>query len=90
MIERGVNSPLTSSMGRLFDTVAALVGVADDARYEGEAAILLEAVRGPCGAQGSYAFELDADATGLRWHHRSGTGTCRQYSTTLPLAYPLG
>lgn len=43
MIERGVNSPLTSSMGRLFDSVAAIVGIADDARYEGEAAILLEA-----------------------------------------------
>lgn len=43
MIERGVNSPLTSSMGRLFDSVAAIIGIADDARYEGEAAILLEA-----------------------------------------------
>jgi len=55
MIERGVNCPLTSSMGRLFDTVAALVGVADDARYEGEAAILLEAAADPT-AEGSYEF----------------------------------
>ncbi len=47
MVERGVNSPLTSSMGRLFDTVSALAGVADDARYEGEAAILLEARADP-------------------------------------------
>ena len=57
MIERGVNSPLTSSMGRLFDSVAALVGVADDARYEGEAAILLEAAADPS-AEGSYEFGL--------------------------------
>jgi hydrogenase maturation protein HypF len=55
MIERGVNCPLTSSMGRLFDTVAAIAGVADDARYEGEAAILLEAALDPREA-GAYGF----------------------------------
>jgi hydrogenase maturation protein HypF len=57
MIERSVNSPLTSSMGRLFDTVAALVGIADDAHYEGEAAILLEAAADQT-ARGSYEFGL--------------------------------
>jgi hydrogenase maturation protein HypF len=57
MIERGVNSPLTSSMGRLFDSVAALVGIADDAHYEGEAAILLEAAAN-LAETGSYRFEL--------------------------------
>ena len=43
MIDTGLNSPTTTSMGRLFDAVASLIGIADDARYEGEAAILLEA-----------------------------------------------
>lgn len=57
MIERGVNCPLTSSMGRLFDAVAAIAGVADDARYEGEAAILLEAVA-DSSAEGSYTLSL--------------------------------
>jgi hydrogenase maturation protein HypF len=57
MIERDVNSPLTSSMGRLFDSVAAIVGIADDARYEGEAAILLEAAA-DLSASGSYQFDL--------------------------------
>ena len=55
MIERGVNSPLTSSMGRLFDSVAAITGVADDARYEGEAAILLEAAA-DLQRRGTYEF----------------------------------
>ena len=55
MIERGVNCPLTSSMGRLFDSVAALIGIADDARYEGEAAIMLEAAA-DASAEGSYEF----------------------------------
>lgn len=59
MIERGVNSPLTSSMGRLFDSVAAIIGIADDAHYEGEAAILLEAAAN-LSENGSYRFALRA------------------------------
>lgn len=43
MVERGINSPLTSSMGRLFDAASALLGICDVATYEGEPAILLEA-----------------------------------------------
>lgn len=43
MIERGINSPRTSSMGRLFDAAAAILGICDKATYEGEPAIEFEA-----------------------------------------------
>ena len=43
MIERGINSPRTSSMGRLFDAATAILGICGKATYEGEPAIELEA-----------------------------------------------
>lgn len=43
MIERNINSPRTSSMGRLFDAAAAILGICERATYEGEPAIELEA-----------------------------------------------
>ncbi|SFE28019.1 carbamoyltransferase HypF [Streptomyces mirabilis] len=46
MVARDVNCPRASSAGRLFDTVAALLGLADRVSYEGEAAVLLEAAAG--------------------------------------------
>jgi hydrogenase maturation protein HypF len=42
MIERGINTPLTSSVGRLFDAVSSMTGVARESRFEGQAAMLLE------------------------------------------------
>jgi len=43
-LEKGVNAPMTSSAGRMFDTVAALAGVRSEAQYDGQAACELEAV----------------------------------------------
>ena len=63
MIERGINSPRTSSMGRLFDAAAAILGICGKATYEGEPAIELEAAAWR--ALGGKTVRLDDNHTGV-------------------------
>jgi hydrogenase maturation protein HypF len=57
LIETGVNSPLTSSCGRLFDAISALVGVRGVVNYEGQAAIELEMLAAE-GVDDAYGWRL--------------------------------
>lgn len=63
MIEHGINSPRTSSMGRLFDAAAAILGICDKATYEGEPAIELEAAAWR--ALDGKTVRLDGNHTGV-------------------------
>ena len=61
--DRRINCPLTSSIGRLFDAAAALIGIADTSTYEGHAAMRMEAMSEP-GAK-AIPLPITQNSTGI-------------------------
>lgn len=60
MLKQSLNCPLTSSVGRLFDTVSSLLGIRDRVNYEGQAAVELEMLAEERGGEVSevYGYEV--------------------------------
>ncbi len=79
-IDKGINSPLTSSCGRLFDAVSSLCRVRDEVFYEGEAAIDLEMLADE-DEKGSYPFDIQA---GMR-EQGAGSGDAPLVIDTQPI-----
>jgi len=62
LLRAGVNCPQSSSLGRWFDAAAALAGIADANRFEGQAPMMLEAAIAR-GVEAAYPFAIDDQAT---------------------------
>ncbi|WP_308367351.1 MULTISPECIES: carbamoyltransferase HypF [unclassified Microbulbifer] len=59
MLERNINSPRCTSVGRLFDAVATLLGLATEISFEGQAAMAVEYVAQESDTAASYPFDME-------------------------------
>ncbi len=64
MLKGNINSPLTSSMGRLFASVSSMLGLCDMATFEGEAEIKLEQIQDEY-CKEAYIFDIDKQKKGF-------------------------
>ncbi|KXK19755.1 MAG: hydrogenase maturation protein HypF, partial [Chloroflexi bacterium OLB15] len=67
-LDKGINAPLTSSMGRLFDAVAALAGIRQRCSFEGQAAMALEFAAMSANTDECYPFQITpvTNANGIK------------------------
>ncbi len=70
MLQQGLQSPWCSSVGRLFDAVASLLGLQQRCSFEGQAALKLEAAASHAGTAGRRRYALV-----LRTHTEPGSGS---------------
>ena len=99
MVATGTRSPVTTSAGRLFDAVAAIVGLHPKAAFEGQAAMALEALADPFESEASIRFRSSRprhparprSSTGARFSSRSSrtaraasTSRCARPASTTP------
>ena len=66
MLDAGLNCPLSSGMGRLFDGVAAILGIKRRCSYEGQGAVLLEAAANKY-ENGIYTYALNGSPLRFDW-----------------------
>lgn len=69
-VEKGINSPFTSSAGRLFDVCSALLGLCFHNTYEGRAAVELESLAAGGKGEGAYPCEIKDDGGKLVLEHQ--------------------
>jgi hydrogenase maturation protein HypF len=62
MLARNINSPLTSSAGRLFDAVSSMIGLCQVTRFEGQAAMELEFAADGASTDDTYPFDMTDEA----------------------------
>ena len=70
MLEKNINSPVTSSCGRLFDGISAIIGIKQNANFEAQAAMELEFAADDFNTNDYFTFSIDEEQGSLvfNWH----------------------
>lgn len=70
MLEKNINSPVTSSCGRLFDGISGIIGINHNADFEAQAAMALEFAADDFDTNDYFAFSIQesSDSLVFNWH----------------------